>query len=145
MATVIGDVEVGDYTTIWPAAVLRGDFGPIRIGARTSVQDGTVVHSAGTGTYIGSACTIGHQAFLEEAVVEDGCLIGVGARVLNGVKVGRGSVVAAGAVLVKTLQVPAGSRVQGIPARIVGHAGRSDEQIEADAGAYVAMIERYRA
>src|SRR4051794_21180203 len=127
-ATVIGDVHLGEHASVWPGAVLRGDFAPIRIGQKTSIQDGTVIHAAGAGTFVGSQCVIGHQAFIEEAVVEDACLVGVGARVLNGARIGAGSVVAAGAVVVASLQVPPASRVQGVPGRVVGWAGRTRDQ-----------------
>jgi carbonic anhydrase/acetyltransferase-like protein (isoleucine patch superfamily) len=119
MATVIGDVEIGAYSSVWPGAVLRGDYGPIRVGERTNVQDGTVVHAGPPGTFIGSSCVIGHLAFIEDAVVEDFCLVGVGAKVLNGSRLREGSAAVAGAVLVAGIDVPAGHRAQGVPARIV--------------------------
>lgn len=143
-ATLIGDVTVGAESSIWPGAVLRADFGPIRIGRRTSIQDNVVLHGAGSGTVVGDNCIVGHLAFIEEAVVEDHCLIGVGARVLNGARVRSDAVVAAGAVLVQGLEVPTGTRAQGVPARIVPEPGRARDKIRPGADRYVELSSRYR-
>src|ERR1700722_13317801 len=118
-AVVIGRVKIGPQASVWPCAVLRGDHGTITVGARTSVQDGTVVHTtARFPTVIGDDCVVGHNAHLEGCVIESGCLIGSGSVTLNGVVVGQGSIVAAGAVLAEGFIVPAGSLVAGVPARI---------------------------
>ena len=96
-AVVIGRVKIGPEASVWPGAVLRGDHGYITVGARTSVQDGTIVHcTASYPTIIGDDCVVGHNAHLEGCVVEPGCLIGSGSVTLNRVVVGRGSIVAAG-------------------------------------------------
>ena len=143
-ATVIGDVEVGDDTSIWPGAVLRGDFGPIRIGCRTSIQDNVVVHADHNGTVIGDDCIIGHLAFVENAVVGDACMVAVGA-VLHGARMHPGSVAAAGATLVGGLEVPTGWRAQGVPARLVQVGKPSRQEIEHGAARYVQMARRYGA
>jgi carbonic anhydrase/acetyltransferase-like protein (isoleucine patch superfamily) len=118
-AVVIGRVWIGPQASVWPGAVLRGDHGPIRVGARTSVQDGTIVHvTANWPTVIGDDCVVGHNAHLEGCVIESGCLIGSGSVTLNRVVVGAGSIVAAGAVVGEGFQVPAGSLVAGVPAVI---------------------------
>src|SRR5487761_104751 len=118
-AVVIGQVTIGPEASVWPGAVLRGDHGHISVGARTSVQDGTIVHcTAQWPTVIGADCVVGHNAHLEGCVIEPGCLIGSGSIVLNGVVVGRGSVVAAGAVVPEGFNVPPGSLVAGVPATI---------------------------
>ena len=118
-AVLIGDVAVGDEATIWPGAVLRGDAGSISVGARTSIQDGTVVHVTGTApTRIGASCVVGHLAHLEGCTIEDGVLIGSGSVVLAGALVETGSLVAAGAVVAPGLQVPPHSMVRGVPARV---------------------------
>jgi carbonic anhydrase/acetyltransferase-like protein (isoleucine patch superfamily) len=118
-AVVIGRVTIGPEASVWPGAVLRGDHGTISVGARTSVQDGTIVHcTADYPTVIGADCVVGHNAHLEGCVVEDGCLIGSGSVTLNRVIVGAGSVVAAVALVPEGFVVPPGSLVAGVPATI---------------------------
>jgi len=118
-AVVIGRVTIGPEASIWPGAVLRGDHGTIRVGARTSVQDGTIVHcTADYPTVIGADCVVGHNAHLEGCVVEDGCLIGSGSITLNRVVVGAGSIVAAAALVPEGFVVPPRSLVAGVPATI---------------------------
>lgn len=117
-AVVIGDVVLGDQASVWPTAVLRGDHGRIVIGARTSVQDGTIVHTTHEWpTVVGQDCVIGHNVHLEGCVVEDRCLIGSGSVVLNRARVERGSVVGACALVTEDTVVPAGSMALGVPAR----------------------------
>jgi carbonic anhydrase/acetyltransferase-like protein (isoleucine patch superfamily) len=119
-ATVIGAVTIGAESTVWPQAVLRGDYGRIIVGARTSIQDGTVVHVPGgvQHTVIGDDCVVGHLAHLEGCTVEDQCLIGSGSVVLHRVVVGRGAIVGANAVVTNDTIVPAGAMALGVPARI---------------------------
>jgi len=118
-AVVIGRVKIGPEASVWPGAVLRGDHGYISVGARTSVQDGTIVHcTAEHPTIIGDDCVVGHNAHLEGCVVEDGCLIGSGSVTLNRVVVGAGSIVAAAALVPEGFIVPPGSLVAGVPATI---------------------------
>lgn len=116
-ATIIGDVEVGEGASIWYGAVLRGDVEKIRIGAHANVQDGAILHGdPGLPTVLEDYVTIGHRAVIHSAHVEHGCLIGIGAIILNGVRVGAGSMVGAGAVVNK--DVPPGSLVVGVPGKI---------------------------
>jgi carbonic anhydrase/acetyltransferase-like protein (isoleucine patch superfamily) len=119
-AAVMGDVTLGQDASVWYGAVLRGDMAPIVIGAETNVQDGTVVHvDEGLPCTIGRRVGVGHRAILHGCTVEDECLIGMGAVLLNGVRIGTGSVVAAGAVIPEDMQVPPRSLVMGVPGRIV--------------------------
>jgi len=119
-AVVIGNVSIGAEATIWPRAVLRGDYGHIRVGARTSIQDGTVVHVPGGefDTFIGAECVVGHLAHLEGCTVEDQVLIGSGSVVLHAVVVHTGAVVGANAVVTNGMDVPSGAMALGIPAKI---------------------------
>jgi len=144
-ASILGDVEIGPRASVWPGAVLRGDYGPIRIGAGSSVQDNVVIHGAGPGSYVGENCVVGHLAFIEEAVVEDGCQVGVGAKVLNGSRMGAGSVAAAGAVVLPGTIVPPDQRVQGVPGRVIDVQNPTREQIEAWAEDYVEAANRMAA
>ncbi len=144
-ATVIGDVEIGAGSSVWPGAVIRGDFGSIKIGERTSIQDNAVIHtSMDRGTVIGNDCIIAHLAFLESADVGDMCMVAVSA-VLHTANMRTGSVAAAGAVLVGDIEVPSGHRAQGVPARIVPLAEPMDAYIKRGADHYVEIVERYRA
>lgn len=119
-AVVMGDVVLGEESSIWYTAVLRGDMAPIRIGHQTNLQDGTIVHvDEGIPCTIGSRVGVGHRAILHGCTVEDECLIGMGSILLNRTVVGRGSVVAAGAVVPEGTHVPPGSLVMGVPGKVV--------------------------
>ncbi|MBE3076111.1 MAG: gamma carbonic anhydrase family protein [Actinobacteria bacterium] len=116
---VIGNVEIGAQSSIWPGAVLRADFGRIVIGERTSIQDGTVLHATEEwATVIGDDCVVGHNAHLEGCTVENRCLVGSGSVVLNRAVLRAGSVVGANALVPENLEVPADHRALGIPARL---------------------------
>src|SRR5277367_5138418 len=119
LATLIGEVRVGPGSSVWPGAVIRADNGPIIVGARTSIQDGAVIHTQGVKqTRIGDDCVNGHLAHLEGCVIEDAVLIGSGSVVLEGVVCHTGSLVGAGAVVPPETDVPSGSMALGVPARI---------------------------
>lgn len=143
-ATVIGDVDIGADVTIWPGAVIRGDFGPISIGAGCCIQDNAVIHTGTAGTVIGRNCLVGHLAFVEGAIVEDECLIGVGAHVLEGSRIREGGVVAAGAVVLGGTEVPTDHRAQGVPAHIVESAASARAYVLAGLAHYREMALRYR-
>jgi carbonic anhydrase/acetyltransferase-like protein (isoleucine patch superfamily) len=117
---IIGDVEIGEASSIWMNAVLRGDVNSIRIGARSNVQDGTVVHvmNATHPTAIGDDVTIGHGAIVHGCTVRDRILIGMGAILLNGVIVGADSIVAAGTLLTEGTEIPPRSLVMGSPGKV---------------------------
>lgn len=119
-AQVIGDVEIGEESSVWMNAVLRGDLHWIRIGRRSNVQDGTIVHvMAGSHpTTIGDEVTIGHSAIIHGCTIENQCLIGMGAILLSGSHVGTGSIVAAGSLVVEEMQIPPRSMVMGSPAKV---------------------------
>jgi len=119
-AVIIGDVEIGEDASIWYGSILRGDVNFIRIGARTNIQDGTVVHvSSNThSTILEDQITVGHRVTLHGCYVESGCLIGIGAILLDGVRVGRNSLVAAGSLLTPGTQIPPNSVVMGSPAKV---------------------------
>jgi carbonic anhydrase/acetyltransferase-like protein (isoleucine patch superfamily) len=117
-AHVIGDVEIGEGSSIWPTAVLRGDIEPIRVGAMTNIQDGTLIHTdRGFPAVIGDRVTVGHAAVLHGCTVEEDSLIGIGARVLTGARIGRGAVVAAGALVPEGMEVAPDTLVMGTPAK----------------------------
>jgi carbonic anhydrase/acetyltransferase-like protein (isoleucine patch superfamily) len=143
-AVVIGRVTLGPEVSVWPCAVLRGDYGPIEIGARTSVQDGTVVHAGRQHpTSVGRECVVGHNAYLEGCLIEDEVLVGSSASVLPLSRVGRGAVIAAGAVVVREAVVPAFALARGIPARFTE--GAIDEgRWRAGVQRYVDNAARYR-
>jgi carbonic anhydrase/acetyltransferase-like protein (isoleucine patch superfamily) len=145
---VIGAVTIGAESSIWYSTVVRGDVMPITIGARTSIQDGTVIHVTGgsRGTDIGNDCTVGHAAIIHACTVEDDCLIGMGAILLDGCRIGRGSLVGAGALVTPGTDIPPGSLVLGSPARVKrAIADKEREQIAEGARHYVELSRRYLA
>lgn len=143
-AVVIGHVVIGPEASVWPQAVLRGDYGDIAIGGRTSIQDGSVIHAtAGLGTTIGSECVVGHLAHLEGCVVEDRSLIGSGAVVLHHAIVRAGALVGAGALVPNNMEVPSNAMALGVPAKIRPDSVDPDG-IALAVAAYVANIGIYK-
>lgn len=144
-AVVIGDVTIGAGSSVWPSAVIRGDDGHIVIGERTSIQDGSVLHTtAATPTSVGNDCVIGHLVHLEGCTIEDECLIGVGSIVLHRVIVRSGAVVAANAVVLNDMEVPSGALAVGTPAVIKPGKARV-EDTRYGARSYVERSARFRA
>jgi carbonic anhydrase/acetyltransferase-like protein (isoleucine patch superfamily) len=136
-ATVIGDVRIGAFASVWPQAVLRGDYGYIEIGERTSVQDGTVIHCTEfTPAIVGSDCVIGHNVHIEGATIGAGCLIASGSVVLNGAVVEQGAILGAGGVLSFNGHLPARRMALGVPARI-------REGYEVPDGAWQGIVDKY--
>ena len=126
-ATVIGNVSIAEGSSIWHTAVVRGDVEQIRIGKCSNVQDGAVLHGdPGKPTVLEDYVTVGHRAVIHAAHIETGCLIGIGAIILDGVRIGAGSIIGAGSVVTK--DIPARSLVVGVPARKIREI--SDEQAE---------------
>ena len=143
-AVVIGDVRIGANSSVWPGAVLRGDYGTIIVGERTSIQDGAIVHAvAQYPTVIGDDCVIGHLAHLEGCVVHDRSLVGSGSIVLHEAVIESGATVAAGAVVRNRTIVPANALAVGVPASIKPDA--SDVAAILDgASLYVENAKRYK-
>jgi carbonic anhydrase/acetyltransferase-like protein (isoleucine patch superfamily) len=143
-AVVIGDVVIGAESSVWPHAVLRGDYGSITVGARSSIQDGSVVHAGpGFPTVVGDGCVIGHLAHLEGCILEDDVLVGSGSVVLHHAVIGTGATVGANAVVPNGMEVPAGSLALGVPATV--RPDRSNlVMIQISAAEYVANGHRYR-
>ena len=144
-AVVVGDVLAGEDASLWFGAVVRGDVARVTIGRETNVQDNCVIHcDSGVPNTIGARVTIGHGAIVHGSLVGDGCLIGMGAVVLGGVRLGSGCLVAAGAVVPPGLEVPVGMVVMGVPGRIVRPV-RPAERAYAEwlPGHYAALARRY--
>jgi carbonic anhydrase/acetyltransferase-like protein (isoleucine patch superfamily) len=145
-ATVLGRVALAADTSVRPTAVIRGDVERITIGARSHVQDGAVIHAdAGVPTVIGEDCVIGHRAVVHGTVLEDGVLVGMGAILLNRVRVGAWSIIAAGAVVLEGMHSPPGSFVVGMAAQVV-RAVSAEQQARTreNAARYVALAPGYR-
>ena len=119
-AQLIGDVLLGQESSVWMNVVVRGDVNYVRIGARTNIQDLTLVHVMRNTnpTVIGDDVTVGHSAVVHGCTIEDRCLIGMGAMLLNGCRIGTGSIVAAGALVLEGIVVPPGSMVMGLPGQV---------------------------
>jgi len=129
-AFVIGDVEIDEDSSVWFGSVIRGDVNYIRIGARTNIQDHTVIHvNSGTHpTILEDEITVGHRVTLHGCYVESGSLIGIGSVLLDGVRIGRGSLIAAGSLVTPNTQIPPRSMVMGAPARVKREL--TDEELE---------------
>jgi carbonic anhydrase/acetyltransferase-like protein (isoleucine patch superfamily) len=119
-AIVIGDVEIGENSSVWYGSIVRGDVNYIRIGARTNIQDGSIIHVSRKThpTVLEDEITLGHRVTLHGCYVETGCLIGIGAIVMDGVRIGRNSLVAAGSLVTPNTQIPPRSLVMGSPAKV---------------------------
>jgi len=144
-ATIIGSVVIGPKSSVWPGAVLRGDDGEIRIGARTSIQDGSVLHCVPLlPTIVGNECVIGHMVHLEGCTIEDHALVGNGSIVLHNAVVRTNAIVGANAVVTNGMEVPTGAMALGVPAKL-----REDAvdpmAIEMPMLAYAARVDTYKA
>lgn len=143
-AVVIGEVHIGSESSIWPGAVLRGDSGPITIGERTSIQDGTVVHTTYQHpTQVGNDCVIGHLVHLEGCIIEDEALVGSCSVVLHGAIVRTGGLVGANAVCNNGFEVPSGAMALGVPAKLRMDAVNAEWMIRVPAQHYVENGKRF--
>lgn len=146
-AHVMGDVVLGDEVGIWFGVVVRGDTASITVGARTNIQDMSVLHAdVGMPLTIGAGVTVGHKAMLHGCTVGDDSLIGIGAIVLNGAKIGKGCLVGAGALVTEGKEFPDGSMILGSPARVALQLSPEQQQgLRASATSYVANAQRFKA
>ena len=144
-STVIGDVVIGPRTSIWPGAVIRGDYGYIRIGADCSIQDNVVIHcSAENPTVIGHGVTVAHNAVVHACRVGDECLIGVGAIIFDGASVGKQTILGVGSTVLGGARIPPRSVAVGSPARVIRTSLPGDLRLVKESyKAYVEMSRRY--
>ena len=146
-AIVIGDVAIGEHSSVWPAVVIRGDVHYIRIGARTNVQDGSVLHVMRDEwpLILGDNVTVGHGVVLHGCTIESRCLIGMGSIILNGATIGGGSIIAAGTLVPERTQVPPGSLFMGHPGKLRrALSPEEQEAIDGYAQRYFEYKETYR-
>ena len=146
-AQIVGDIEIGERSSVWPNVSIRGDVNYIRIGNETSIQDNTVLHVEHRQypCLVGNRVTVGHSAVLHGCIMEDRVLIGIGAIVLNGARVGEGSVIAAGALVPEGMEVPANSLVMGSPAKVRREVTPEERQrFDTNCNNYVEMTAIYK-
>ena len=145
-AVVIGDVTLGEESSIWYNTVLRGDIHEIKIGARSNIQDGSVIHLADDyGVYVGDYVTVGHKALLHACRIDDEVLIGMGAIVLDGAEIGARSIIGAGALLTKGKIIPPGSLVMGAPGKVIRSLDQAEQlALKSWAEKYVLVAKKHR-
>lgn len=147
-AQVVGDVLIGERSSVWLNVSIRGDVNSIRIGSETSIQDNSVLHVDYDDEYrlvIGNQVTVGHRAVLHGCIIEDEALIGIGAIVLNGARIGKGSIVAAGALVPEGMDVPPGSVVMGVPGKVKREVSQEErERFRANVSNYVRNTALYK-
>jgi len=145
-ATIIGEVIIGEYSSIWYNVVLRGDVASIKIGNNTNIQDGSIVHcDVGVPTIIGNNVTIGHNVMLHACKIGDNSLIGIGAIVLDGAEVGEGAIVGAGAIVTPRTKIPPFTMALGVPAKVVRSLSEEEvENLKKHALGYVELMKKYK-
>lgn len=146
-AVVIGDVTLGEESSVWYNSVLRADINTIKIGPRSNIQDGSVIHLADDfGTYVGELVTVGHKAILHACTVADEVLVGMGAIVLDGAEIGARSIIGAGALVTQYKKIPPGSLVLGSPAQVARQLDLEEQRtIKHWAEKYAELSKIYRA
>jgi carbonic anhydrase/acetyltransferase-like protein (isoleucine patch superfamily) len=144
-ASIIGDVVVGSRTSIWPGAVLRGDYGRIRVGANCSIQDNVVVHcSSKNAGVVGNGVTVAHSAIVHACKIGDECLVGAGAIIFDGATIGTHSIIGIGSVVLEGRTIPPRSVAVGAPAQVMRRVTEKDvRMIRESYRAYVKMAEKY--
>lgn len=145
-ATVVGNVHLGEQSSVWFGAVIRGDCEPVTIGPRTNVQDLACLHAdPGLPCVVGANVTIGHAAIVHGAIVEDDVLIGIRATILNGARIGKGSLIGAAALVTENAVIPPNSLVLGVPGKVVRQLTEADtERIRRGSQHYVEAAEAFR-
>jgi carbonic anhydrase/acetyltransferase-like protein (isoleucine patch superfamily) len=145
-ADIIGNVEIGDFSSVWFNAVIRGDENRIKIGKRTSIQDNAVIHvDTHDGVEIGDNVTVGHGAVLHGCKIEDNVLIGMNATVLNGAEIGKNSIVGANALVSQGKKFPENSLIIGVPAAVKRETNEAEiEGIGKNAAEYVELVKEYK-
>jgi len=145
-AVVRGAVTIGARSSVWFNAVIRGDLAPVTVGADTNIQDGAIVHVETDGpAVLGDRITVGHQALVHAATVEDDCLIAMGSMVLSGARIGKGSIIGAGAVVKEGWSVPPRSLVLGVPGRVARQVSEEEiDRVSRNWAVYVAYARQYR-
>lgn len=147
-ASIIGDVVIGEGSSVWPGAVIRGDFNNITIGMYTSVQDNTVIHATPRNpTKIGDHVTIGHGAIIHAAIVGNNSLIGMNAVILDGSKIGKNSIIGAGGVVVENTEIPSNSLAVGVPVKVVrtfNEASKLEARAEYSSKSYSELARRHK-
>src|SRR5438094_3841658 len=144
-ASIIGDVVIGAHTSIWPGAVLRGDYGRIRVGANCSLQDNVVVHcSSQNPAVIGNGVTVAHSAIVHACRIGDECLVGAGAIIFDGARIGSHSIIGIGSVVLEGRAIPPRSVAVGAPAKVMRRAtDKDDRMIREYYRAYVKIAQKY--
>ncbi|MFH1978657.1 MAG: gamma carbonic anhydrase family protein [Candidatus Aenigmatarchaeota archaeon] len=144
-ASLVGDVSVGEQSSVWYSAVIRADQQSVKIGNRTSIQDNATIHVCpGHPTVIKDGVTVGHNVIVHGCTIESNCIIGMGAILLNGCKIGKNSVIGAGAVVMENAVIPPQSLAVGIPAKVIRKLTEQDiQKIKENAQEYVKLTEQY--
>lgn len=144
-AVILGEVTIGKHSSIWFNTIIRGDVEQISIGENTNIQDASILHAdIGEPVTVGSNVTVGHCGLIHASTVEDNCLIGIGAKILNGCVIGEYSIIGAGAIVTEGTRIPPYSLVLGIPGKIVGQVDeRLKKRIEKHCQDYLELKEQY--
>ena len=143
-AYVVGNVEIGEGSSVWPGAVVRGDMGKVTIGKHTNIQDNSIVHGDAD-VFIGDSVVIAHRVVCHGKEIGDGCLLGNGSIINDGVKMGKNTIIGSGAMVVENMEIPAGSIIMGIPGRIRGEVQQKHLDLQKWlVGVYSENAQRYK-